>query len=185
MREVAREMLQATITLETPQRRRRDIAPWCQKARMIDVHTRTVRPQTVVGAGCLRVRTFQCRRWGAARRPDAHHLGVPAAGDCTDAGRGLSAPVVAARPQRGANALLQQGTGGPRSARGAQGLIAHTADDLSTWQVACEGQEAAAVASARGAAPEGAALRRELAREGVMAHLDGRGQEVQVACHGL
>jgi hypothetical protein len=87
--EVAREMLQAPIRLETQQMKRQDIAPGGQEARMIDLHTRTGSAPTWIGEVCLRVRTFQWSRWGASRRPDDHHLGVPEAGACTDDGRCL------------------------------------------------------------------------------------------------
>ncbi len=181
MREVAREILQTKITLETQQLKSQDIAPCCQNARMIHVHNRTVSPQTLFGEVCIRVRTFQYSRCGATRRPDDHHLGVPEARDFTDDVRFLYAPVVAELPQRVANDLFPQCTGVPLSARGAQGILDHTAEDLRTWQVECEGQEAAAVAGARVSDTDVSGLRLELAMDGVMAHIDGRWQEVKVA----
>ena len=49
MRPVARDMLQAKITLEAEERRRADVIPCCQEARVTSGHTRTVSPGTLLG----------------------------------------------------------------------------------------------------------------------------------------
>ena len=65
--------------------------------------------------------------------------------------------------------------------RGAQGIIDSTAEDLRTWQAERETQEAAAVGEALVSRDGAADLRVEIAMDGVMAHIDGRWQEVKVA----
>jgi hypothetical protein len=180
MRHVAQEMLQAKIHLEAQQLKRADVAPCCQDASVIYVHTRTVSPETLFGKVCIPVRTFQCGECGASLRPDDHHLGVPEAGDFTDDVRALYAPVVAELPHRVANALFQRCTGVALSSRGAQSIIDSTAQDLQRWQAERETQEAAAVADVLVSGDGGADLRVEIAMDGVMAHIDGRWQEAKV-----
>jgi hypothetical protein len=178
MRHVARDMLQAKIALEAQQLKRADVTPCCQGAGVRYVHTRTVSPETVFGEITIPVRTFQCHGCGATFRPDDAPLGVPEAGDFTDDVRYLYAPVVAELPHRAANDLWQRCTGVALSSRGAQGLIDSTAEDLRTWQAERERQEAESVAEAGDGT---AALRVEVAMDGVMAHVDGRWQEAKVA----
>ena len=84
MRQVARDMRQAKIDLEAQPRQGTAVARCCQEASVLDVHTRTVSPETLCGEVWIPVRTFQCRGCGASIRPDDHHLGVPEAGDFTD-----------------------------------------------------------------------------------------------------
>jgi hypothetical protein len=181
MRQVARDLLQAKIDLEAQQRQRTAVVCCCQKASVIDVHTRTVRPETLVGEVCIPVRTFQCGGCGASLRPDDRHLGVPEAGNFTDDVRVRSAPLVAELPQRVANDLFQRCTGVALRSRGAQGLIDRTAQDLQRWQATRETQEATAVADALLSGDGAANLRVEVAMDGVMAHIDGRWQEAKVA----
>jgi hypothetical protein len=88
-RQVAREMLQATPVLEAPPCRSQEIARGCPEASMKAVHTWTVSPEPVLGKLTSPVRTCQGRGCGAACRPDDAALGVPAAGDVTDAVRSL------------------------------------------------------------------------------------------------
>jgi hypothetical protein len=89
MRQVARDILQAKMTLEAQPRTRADITPGCPEAAVTLVHTRTVSPETLFGEIIIPVRTFQCRGGGATFRPDDTALGVPEAGDFTAAGRYL------------------------------------------------------------------------------------------------
>lgn len=180
MRDVAREVLQAKIALEARQRRSQDVARCCPDAHVKYVHTRTVSPETLFGEITIPVRTFQCGGCGATLRPDDTALGVPEAGDFTDDVRSLYAPVVAELPHRVANDLFQRCTGVALSSRGAQGIIDSTAEALRTWQAACEGQVIAAVGDALVWGDEMAELRVEVAMDGVMAHIDGRWQEVKV-----
>jgi hypothetical protein len=181
LRAVAREVLQAKMTLEAQQLKRADIAPCCQETRVRYIHTRTVSPQTLFGEVHIPVRTFQCGGCGAFLRPDDRHLGVPEVGDFTDDVRGLYAPVVAELPHRVANDLFQRYTGVALSSRGAQGIIESTAQDLQRWQAdERERQEAAAVAETLGAGEDVSELRVEIAMDGVMAHIDGRWQEAKV-----
>lgn len=181
MRQVARDMLQAKMTLEAQERTRADVTPCCQEAGVTFVHTRTVSPATWCGAITSPVRTVQCHGGGALCRPDDRPLGVPEAGDFTDDGRALSAPGAAELPHRVASALLQQGTGVALSSGGAQGIIDSTAEDLRTWHAKRERREAAAVADALASGDGTADLRVEIAREGVTTHLDGRWPQPQVA----
>jgi hypothetical protein len=181
LREVAREILQAKITLEAQQLRGADIMPCCQDTGVRYVHTRTVSPETLFGEVHIPVRTFQCGGCGASLRPDDRYLGVPEVGDFTDDVRYLYTPVVAELPHRVANDLFQRCTGVALSSRGAQGLIDSTAQDLQRWQAARETQEATAVAHALGAGDGVSELRVEIAMDGVMAHIDGRWQEAKVA----
>jgi hypothetical protein len=180
MRQVAREILQAKVNLEAEQLKCAAVAPCCQEAGARYIHTRTVSPQTLWGEVRHPVRTFQCGGCGASLRPDDRHLGVPEVGDFTDDVRALYAPMVAELPHRVANDLVQRCTGVALSSRGAQGLIDSTAQDLQQWQ-AERRPEAAAVADALGADDGAADLRVEIAMDGVMAHIDGRWQEVKVA----
>jgi hypothetical protein len=180
LREVAREVLQAKITLEAQQLKRADVAPCCPDTRARYIHTRMVSPQTLFGQVHIPVRTFQCRGCGAALRPDDCHLGVPEVGDFTDDVRALYAPVVAELPHRVANDLFERCTGVTLSSRGAQGLIDSTAQDLQRWQAERERQEALAVAGALGSGDDVSELRVEIAMDGVMAHIDGRWQEAKV-----
>ena len=170
MRPVARDMLQAKIDLEAQKLKSQDVALCGQEAGMTDIHTRPVSPQTWFGEGWIPGRMFPWARCGASLRPDDHHMGVPEAGDCTDDGRFLYAPVVAERPHRVANDLLPRYTGVALSSREAQGILDRTAEDLSTWQAERARQEA-----------EGPELRVEIAMEGVMAHLDGRWQAARTS----
>lgn len=181
IRPVAREILQAKITVEAQQLKGTDVTPCCEHASVRYVHTRLVSPQTLCGEVCIPVRTFQCGGCGASLRPDDHHLGVPEVGDFTDDVRALYAPVVAELPHRVANDLLQRCTGVALSSRGAQGLLDSTAQDLQRWQAECERQEAAGGVDALAAGDEAADLRVEVAMDGVMAHIDGRWQEAKVA----
>ncbi|RPJ38187.1 MAG: hypothetical protein EHM35_05090 [Planctomycetaceae bacterium] len=181
MREVAREILQAKMAVEAQQRRRQDVARCCPDANVRDVHTRTVSPATWCGQITIPVRTCQGGGWGATCRPDDAPLGVPEAGDFTDDGRSLDAPVVAERPHRGANDLFERGPGVALSSRGAQGIIDRPAEDLRTWQATREPSAAASVADAFDSGHGLADLRVEIAMEGVMAHIDGRWQAAKVA----
>ena len=174
-------MLQAKIDLEAQPLQRTDVAPWCQGTHARYVHTRTVSPETWLGEVCLPVWTCQGRGCGASLRPDDRHLGVPQAGDFTDDGRVLYAPLVAALPQRGANDLLQRCTGVARSSQGAQGLMDSTAQDLQRWPTTRETQETAAVAEALGVRDRAVDRRVAGAMDGGMAHSDGRWQEAPVA----
>ena len=180
MRQVARELLQAKITLEAQQRRSQDVPHCCPEARVTYVHTRTVSPETLLGEITIPVRTFQCRGCGATFRPDDAALGVPEAGEFTDDVRYMYAPVAAELPHRVANDLLQRYTGVALSSCGAQGIIDHTAEHLSTWQATHETQETQAVADAWGAGDGASYLQVEIAMDGVMAHIDGRWQEAKV-----
>ena len=181
LREVAREILQAKITLEAQQLKSVDITPCCQDSGVRYVHTRTVSPETLLGEVHIPVCTFQCGGCGASLRPDDRHLGVPEVGDFTDDVRYLYTPVVAELPHRVANTLFQRCTGVVLSSRGAQGIIDSTAEDLSAWQAERERQETKAVADALESGNDAADLRVEIAMDGVMAHIDGRWQEVKVA----
>jgi hypothetical protein len=69
----------------------------------------------------------------------------------------------------------------PLSSRGAQGLGDSTAQDLQPWQAARETQEAEVVADVVGSGDSVADLGVEVARDGVMAHSDGRWQDAKVA----
>jgi hypothetical protein len=180
IRQVAREILQAKITVEAQQLKGTAVAPCCPNASVRYVHTRLVRPQTLFGQVHIPVRTFQCGGCGASLRPDDHHLGVPEVGNFTDDVRALYAAVVAELPHRVADGLFQRCTGVALSSRGAQGLIDSTAQDLQRWQAEREGQEAAAVGDALGASDEVADLRVEIAMDGVMVHIDGRWQAAKV-----
>lgn len=181
LRQVGREILQAKTHFEAQQLKGTAVVPCCQEAGARYVHTRTVRPQTLLGEVHSPVRTFQCGGCGAALRPDDQHLGVPEVGDFTDDVRALYAPVVAELPHRVANDLVQRCTGLALSSRGAQGIIDSTAQDLQRWQAARETQEATAVSEAVGVGDGVADLRVEVAMEGVMAHMDGRWQAAKVA----
>jgi hypothetical protein len=180
LREVARAVLQAKITLEAQQLKGVDVTPCCPDTHARYLHTRMVSPQTLFGQVHIPVRTFQCRGCGASFRPDDHHLGVPEVGDFTDDVRGLYAPVVAELPHRLANDLFQRCTGVALSSCGAQGLIESTAHDLQRWQAECERQEASAGAGVLGSGNDVSELRVEMAMDGVMAHIDGRWQEAKV-----
>jgi hypothetical protein len=181
MRHVAREILQAKITLEAQPLKSQNIARCCQDASMRDVHTRTVSPETLFGEVSIPIRTFQCNGCGATFRPDDGPLGVPAAGDFTDDVRGLYASVAAELPHRVANALFLRCTGVALSSRGAQGIIDSTAEDLQQWQAARETQEAQAVADTVGSGDGATDLRLEIAMDGVTAYIDGRWQQPKVA----
>jgi hypothetical protein len=180
MRYVARDILQAKITLEAQQRKRADIKPCCPEAGVTYVHTRPVSPETLFGEITIPVRTFQCRGCGALFRPDDGPLGVPESGAFTDDVRYLYAPVAAELPHRVANALFARCTGVRLSSCGGQGIIDSTADDLRTWQAERETREAEAMGEAVALGDGGAELRVEIAMDGVMAHIDGRWQEAKV-----
>jgi hypothetical protein len=181
IRPVAREILPAKITGEAQQLKGTDVAPGGEHASGRDVHTRLVSPQTVCGEVCIPVRTFPCGGGGASLRPDDHHLGVPAVGDFPDDGRALYAPMVAERPHRVATDRWQRCTGGALSARGAQRLIDSPPQDLQPWQAEGERQEAAGGVDTLASGAEATDLRVEGAMDGVMAHIDGRGQDAKVA----
>jgi Uncharacterised protein family (UPF0236) len=180
VRHVARDILQAKITLEAQHRMRADIKPCCPEAGVTYVHTRPVSPETLFGEITIPVRTFQCRGCRALFRPDDGPLGVPESGTFTDDVRYLSAPVAAELPHRVANALFARCTGVCLSSCGGQGIIDSTADDLQTWQAERETCEAEAVGEAVALGDGGAELRGEIAMDGVMAHIDGRWQEATV-----
>jgi hypothetical protein len=180
LREVAREILQAKITIETQQLKSADIAPCYPDTCVRLIHTRPVSPQTLFGEVHMAVRTFQCSGCGAFLRPDDRHLGLPEVGDFTADVRALYAPVVAELPHRVANDLLHRCTGVALSSRGAQGIIESTAQDLQGWQAELERQEAEAVGDALGLGDDISELRLEVAMDGVMAHIDGRWQEARV-----
>jgi hypothetical protein len=177
-RQVGRKMLQAKIDREAQQLKGTAVVPCCQDAGARDVHTRTVSPQTLLGEGRIPVRTFQGGGCGAALRPDDQHLGVPEVGDCTDDVRARYAPVAAELPHRVAHDLGPRGTGVVLSSRGAQSLIDSTAQDFQPWQAERETQDTTTVSDAVGAGDGVADLRVEIAMDGVMAHLEGRWQEV-------
>jgi hypothetical protein len=181
VRDVAREILQAKITLEAQQLKSMDIVPCCLESRARYLHTRTVSPQTLLGEVHIPVRTFQCGGCGASLRPDDRSLGVPEAGNFTDDVRALYAPVVAELPHRVANDLFERCTGVVLSSCGAQGLIDSTAQDLQQWEAERDIQEAVAVVDALGVVGSATDLRVEIAMDGVMAHIDGRWQEAKVA----
>jgi hypothetical protein len=173
VRDVAREMLQATITLEAQQLKGADVVPCCPESRARYLHTRTVSAPTLWGEVHIPVRTFQCRGCGAFLRPDDRHLGVPEVGDVTDDVRALYAPVVAELPPRVANDLFERCTGVALSSRGAQRLIDRTAQDLQEWEAERGIPEDVAVVDAWGAGGSATDLRVEIALDGVMAHIDG------------
>jgi hypothetical protein len=181
IRPVARDILQAKITLEAQQLTRGDISPCCPEAAVTLVHTRTVSPETLFGEIIIPVRTFRCRGCGATFRPDDAALGVPEAGDFTDDVRYLYAPLAAELPHRVANTLFARYTGVTLSSCGAQGIIESTAENLRTWQAERERQETAAVADALESGDGAADLRIEIAIDGVTAHIDGRWQQPKVA----
>jgi len=181
IRQVARDILQAKITLEAQQRIHAPISPCCPEAGVTYVHTRTVSPHTLLGEITIPVRTFQCQGCRATLRPDDTALGVPEVGVFSDDVRWLYAPLAAELPHRVANALFARCTGVSLSSCGGQGIIDSTAEDLRTWQAECERQEAEAVAQALTAAANAADLRVEIAMDGVTAHIDGRWQQPKVA----
>ena len=181
IRQVARDVLQAKITLEAQQRTRAEVTPCCPEAGVTHVHTRTVSPQTLLGKITIPVRTFQCHGCGATFRPDDTALGVPEVGAFTDDVRWLYAPLAAELPHRVANDLFARCTGVALSSRGAQGIIDRTANDLSAWQAERERQEAQAVAAALGSGTGVSDLRVEIAMDGVAAPIDGRWQQPKVA----
>jgi hypothetical protein len=181
IRQVARDILQAKITLEAQQRTRVDVTPCCPEASMTYVHTRTLSPHTLLGEITIPVRTFQCHGCGATVRPDDRALGVPEVGAFTDDVRWLYVPLAAELPHRVANALFARCTGVTLSSCGAQGIIDSTAEDLTTWQAEQETREAAAVGDALASGDGGAELRVEIAIDGVNAHIDGRWQQPKVA----
>lgn len=177
MRRVARDLLQAKITLEAEERRRADVTPCGQEARVTSVPTRTVRPETLLGEGTIPGRTFPCHGWGATVRPDDGPLGVPETGAFTDDVRDLYTPLAAELPHRVANSLFARYTGVPLSSCGGQGSIDRTAAALRAWQAARETRETPAVGEALAAGDGGAARPVEIAMEGVTAHMDGRWQQ--------
>lgn len=83
-RQVARDILQAQITLEAQQRIHAPVPPCGPEAGVPSVHTRTVSPPTVLGAITSPVRTVQCQGCGATWRADDTALGVPEVGVLTD-----------------------------------------------------------------------------------------------------
>jgi hypothetical protein len=177
---VARDILQAKITLEAQQHRRADIKPCCLEAGVTSVHTRPVGPETLCGEITIPVRTFRCRGCRAWFRPDDGPLGVPESGAFTDDVRYRYAPVAAELPHRVANALFARCTGVRLSSCGGEGTIDSTAADLQTWQAEREPREADAVGEAVALGNGDAERRVEIAIDGVMAHIDGRWQEATV-----
>jgi len=161
MRHVARDMLQAKITLEAEARRRADVPPCCQEAGVTAGHARTVSPETLFGEMTIPVRTFQCRGCGATVRPDDGPLGVPETGHFTDDVRHLYAPMAAELLHQVANTLFARYMGVSRGSCGGRGSIDRTAEDLRTWQAERETHETEAVGapSARGRRGLGAAGR--------------------------
>jgi hypothetical protein len=95
--------------------------------------------------------------------------------------RARDAPVVAERPHRVATDLVYPCTGGALSSWGAQGILDSTAKDLQRWQAERERQQSVAVGDTLGAGDGRSERRVEVAMDGVMAHIDGRWQEAQVA----
>ena len=178
-RNVARAMLQAKITREAHQLPSMAIGPWCPERRARYLPTRTVSPQTVLGEGHIPGRTCPCRGGGASFRPDDRSLGVLEVGDRPDDVRARYPPVVAEWPQRVAHALLERCTGVVLRSCGAQGRIDRTAQARQPWEAARDRQEAVAVVDAWGGVGSAPDLRVESARDGVMAHIAGRGQEAQ------
>jgi hypothetical protein len=155
IRQVARDLMQAKITLEAQQLTRADVSPCCPEAHMTYVHTRTVNPETLLGEITIPVRTFQCHGCGVTFRPDDGPLGVPEVGAFTDDVRWLYAPLAAELPHRVANTLFARCTEVFLSSCGAQGIIDITAEDLRTWQAGREVQEGAAVGVRVGDAGQG------------------------------
>lgn len=132
------------------------------------------------GKSTIPGRTFQGRGCGATCRPDEAALGVPEGGEFTAAVRDLYAPVAAERPPRAPHDLFPRCTGVALSARGAQGLMERTAQPRRAWQVEPEREAAEAVAEALSWGDGGAQRRVDIARAGVMALSDGRGQAATV-----
>ena len=130
MRQVAREVLHAKLTLEAQQRQSRAVVLCCPDAGTRYVHPRMVNPETLLGQVRIPVRTFQGDGCGASLRLEDRQVGVPELGDFTDDVRALYAPIVAALPHRVANDLCQRCTGVALSSRGAQRIIDSTAQDL-------------------------------------------------------
>jgi hypothetical protein len=89
MRPVARDLLQAKITLEAQQLTRADVPPGCPAVGVTYVSPRTVSPEPLFGKITISVRTFQCRGCGALFQPDDRSLGVPECGECPDDVRSL------------------------------------------------------------------------------------------------
>jgi hypothetical protein len=181
IRQVARDILQAKVTLEARQRTRADVTPCCPEAGVTYIHTRTVSPETLLGKITIPVRTFQCHGCGATFRPDDTALGAPEVGAFTDDVRWLYTPLAAELPHRVANTLFAQCTGVTLSSCGAQGIMDRTAEDLTTWQAEREAQEAEVVGHALAADDTAAELRVEIAMDGVTAHIDERWQQPKVA----
>ena len=84
MRHVARDILQAKITLEGQERKRANVTPCGEEAGVTFVHTQTMSPATLFGESTILVRTFQSHGCGALCRADDSPLGMPEVGDFTD-----------------------------------------------------------------------------------------------------
>jgi hypothetical protein len=181
IREVARAILQAKVTLEAQRRTKQPVAPCCPGATMAYVHTRTVHPTTLFGQVEVPVRTFRCQGCGATVRPDDARLGVPPSGDFTDEVCMLYSPLAAALPHRVSTQICARFPGVQRSACGAQRLIDRRAQELAAWDRTQETVENARVQMLRADEPEASRLRLAMAMDGVMAHIDGRWQEAKVA----
>jgi hypothetical protein len=181
MRPVARDILQAKLTLEAQPLTRAAITPCCPTAGVSDVQTRPVSPETLWGEITIPVRTFQCRGCGTTVRPDDQPLGVPEVGEFTDDGRFVYAPVAAELPPRVAKALFARCTGVLLRSCGGQRLIDSTAEDLRTWQAERETRETQAVRAAVTAGDGGTELRVAIALDGGTAPIDGRWQQPKVA----
>jgi len=180
---VGAEVLQAKMDIEAERRRAVAPAPCCAGATQSLVHTRSVRPATLLGPIRLRVRTFRCGGCGQISRPDDAALGVPQSGHFCDDVRELLAPLSAELPDRTAADLLERTTGLSVSPRGVQGVVRTVAADLRRDREAREVLEEQAVTAAleRAGDEEAPALGIELAMDGVMTHVDGVWREAKVA----
>lgn len=177
-RDVGRAVLQAKVDLESARLPERPSAH-CDGAGMRRVHTRRVRPQTLLGQVSIPVRTFRCEGCGSHLRPDDLTLGVPANGEYTDDVRSVFAPLDAELPHRVACDVLARATGVRLSAHGAQSMAATIAADLRAERPDRERAEDAAVSAAL-VGPLSHLLGVEVSFDGVMAHLDGAWHEAKV-----
>ena len=177
-RDVGRAVLQAKVDLEASRLVEKP-APHCGGASIRRVHTRAVRPHTLLGEIAIRVRTFRCDGCGAHLRPDDVALGVPRSGSYTDDVRSVFAPLDAELPHRVACDVLERATGLRLSPHGAQSMTATIAADLRADRPDRERLEDAAVARALGG-PDAGLLGVEVSFDGVMAHVDGAWHEAKV-----
>lgn len=177
-RDVGRAVLQAKVDLEAS-RLPDSPGAHCQGAAIRRVHTRKVRPQTLLGEIAVPVRTFRCDACDGHVRPDDVVLGVPARGEYTDDVRSVFAPLDAELPHRVACDVLERATGVRLSPHGAQSMAATIAADLRAEKPERERLEDVAVARAL-AGPERQLLGVEVSFDGVMAHVDGDWHEAKV-----